>query len=84
MNGKLKIQTDRLKFSQEMSCPWSCVIHAGKLQHIFVDNAAIQEKGGFVNIVLLIMNVGKIYCCLWSTRRGLGYADIQDRIEQGK
>ena len=84
MNEKSKIQIDRLKSSQEMSLLWSYVIHAEKSQHIFADNAAIQEKAGFAMIVPLTINVGKSYCCLWSTPRGLECAGIQDWIELGK
>ena len=60
------------------------MIPAGKSQLMFADIAAIEEKAGFVMIARRIMNAGKKYCCLWSTRRGLGCADIEERIEQGK
>jgi len=43
---------------------------------MFANNAAILEKVGFAMIVRRIMNAGKNYCCQWSTRRGLGCADV--------
>lgn len=59
------------------------MIHVEKSQHIFADNAAIQEKAGFVMIVPLTINVEKIYYCLQSTPRELECADTRDGIKRG-